>query len=67
MLVLMHGTHSLVIQSELLKSPRPYNKTNDQYLCVNKGGHGALLQINGERYYNFGYLIKLVDIVGARF
>ena len=40
-------------------------QTNTEYLCVTKGSHGALLTINGENYYNSGYLISVVDTVGA--
>ena len=41
------------------------DKTNTQYMCVTKGSHGALLKINDKNYYNSGYLIKVVDTVGA--
>ena len=40
-------------------------ETNTPYLCVTKGSHGALLKINNQNYYNSGYLIKVVDTVGA--
>jgi len=40
-------------------------QTNTDYLCVTKGSHGALLAIKGVNYYNSGYLIKVVDTVGA--
>ena len=40
-------------------------QTNTEYLCVTKGSHGALLTIKGENYYNSGYLISVVDTVGA--
>ena len=40
-------------------------KTNTPYMCVTKGSHGALLKINDKNYYNSGYLIKVVDTVGA--
>ena len=40
-------------------------KTNTPYLCVTKGSHGALLKINDQNYYNSGFLIKVVDTVGA--
>jgi len=40
-------------------------QTNTQYLCVTKGSHGALLTIKGQNYYNSGYLISVVDTVGA--
>lgn len=40
-------------------------QTNTQYLCVTKGSHGALLTIKGVNYYNSGYLISVVDTVGA--
>lgn len=39
--------------------------TNTDYLCVTKGSHGALLTIKGVNYYNSGYLINVVDTVGA--
>ncbi|WAJ72215.1 carbohydrate kinase family protein [Catenovulum adriaticum] len=40
-------------------------QTNTSYLCVTKGRHGALLKINNQNYYNSGFLIKVVDTVGA--
>lgn len=40
-------------------------QTNTSYLCVTKGRHGALLKINQHNYYNSGFLINLVDTVGA--
>ncbi|GAC20099.1 mannitol 2-dehydrogenase [Paraglaciecola arctica BSs20135] len=40
-------------------------KTNTPYMCVTKGSHGALLKINDKNYYNSGYLIKVLDTVGA--
>ncbi|MBU2916972.1 carbohydrate kinase [Psychrosphaera sp. F3M07] len=40
-------------------------QTNTDYLCVTKGSHGALLAIKGVNYYNSGYLISVVDTVGA--
>lgn len=40
-------------------------KTNTKYLCVTKGRHGALLKIESDYFYNSGYLIKVVDTVGA--
>ncbi|WP_158968093.1 carbohydrate kinase [Paraglaciecola sp. L3A3] len=40
-------------------------QTNTPYLCVTKGSHGALLKINDKNYYNSGYLIKVLDTVGA--
>lgn len=40
-------------------------QTNTDYLCVTKGSHGALLTIKGVNYYNSGYLISVVDTVGA--
>ncbi|XPF95454.1 carbohydrate kinase family protein [Colwellia sp. RE-S-Sl-9] len=40
-------------------------KTNTPYMCVTKGNHGALLKINDKNYYNSGFLIKVVDTVGA--
>lgn len=39
--------------------------TNTDYLCVTKGSHGALLTVKGINYYNSGYLISVVDTVGA--
>ncbi|WP_339721683.1 carbohydrate kinase [uncultured Paraglaciecola sp.] len=41
------------------------DKTNTANMCVTKGFHGALLRINGVNYYNSGYLVKVVDTVGA--
>ncbi|MBU2869841.1 carbohydrate kinase [Colwellia sp. E2M01] len=40
-------------------------QTNTAYLCVTKGQHGALLKINDNNYYNSGFLINVVDTVGA--
>ena len=40
-------------------------QTNTDYLCVTKGSHGALLAIKGVNYYNSGYLVNVVDTVGA--
>lgn len=40
-------------------------QTNTQNLCVTKGSHGALLSINGSRFYNSGYLVDVVDTVGS--
>ncbi len=41
------------------------DKTKTPLMCVTKGSHGALLKINDKNYYNSGYLIKVVDTVGA--
>ncbi|MDD8058336.1 MULTISPECIES: carbohydrate kinase family protein [Shewanella] len=40
-------------------------QTQTQYLCVTKGSHGALLSVNGQKFYNSGYLVNVVDTVGA--
>lgn len=40
-------------------------KTETKHICVTKGEHGAVLLYNGKLYYNSGYLIKVVDTVGA--
>ena len=40
-------------------------KTNTKHMCVTKGNHGAVLMYNNKLYYNSGYLIKVVDTVGA--
>lgn len=40
-------------------------KTNTPFMCVTKGSHGALLKINDINYYNSGFLINVVDTVGA--
>ncbi|MGX9461879.1 carbohydrate kinase family protein [Shewanella sp. A14] len=40
-------------------------QTQTQYLCVTKGSHGALLSVAGQKYYNSGYLVNVVDTVGA--
>ncbi|CAH8285267.1 fructokinase [Mariniflexile fucanivorans] len=40
-------------------------KTNTKHLCVTKGSHGAVLLYNGKLYYNSGYLIEVLDTVGA--
>jgi fructokinase len=41
------------------------NKTNTKYICVTKGHHGAVLLYDDKFYYNSGYLIKVIDTVGA--
>ncbi|MEP3838902.1 MAG: carbohydrate kinase [Algibacter sp.] len=41
-------------------------KTNTKRICVTKGSHGAVLLYNGNLYYNSGFLIKVIDTVGAR-
>jgi len=40
-------------------------KTNTANICVTKGSHGALLKFNNTLYYNSGYLVKVIDTVGA--
>jgi len=40
-------------------------KTNTNHICVTKGPHGAVLMYDGKFYYNSGYLIKVIDTVGA--
>jgi fructokinase len=40
-------------------------KTKTKHLCVTKGAHGAVLLYNGKLFYNSGFLIKVVDTVGA--
>ncbi len=40
-------------------------KTNTKNICVTKGSHGAVLFYEGNYYYNSGYLIKVIDTVGA--
>ncbi|QOD59592.1 carbohydrate kinase [Polaribacter haliotis] len=40
-------------------------KTNTKHICVTKGSHGAVLLHGGDLYYNSGFLIKVVDTVGA--
>ncbi|WP_445776439.1 carbohydrate kinase family protein [Shewanella sp.] len=40
-------------------------QTKTHYLCVTKGSHGALLSVNGNKFYNSGYLVDVVDTVGA--
>ena len=40
-------------------------KTNTARVCVTKGRHGAVLLYDGKFYYNSGYLVKVVDTVGA--
>lgn len=39
--------------------------TNTKHICVTKGEHGAVLFYEGKLYYNSGYLVKVVDTVGA--
>ncbi|WP_350430967.1 carbohydrate kinase [Shewanella sp. H8] len=40
-------------------------QTQTKYLCVTKGSHGALLSVAGQKFYNSGYLVNVVDTVGA--
>lgn len=40
-------------------------KTKTDHICVTKGPHGAVLYYNNTFYYNSGYLVKVVDTVGA--
>ncbi|MDD7887698.1 carbohydrate kinase family protein [Flavivirga sp. 57AJ16] len=40
-------------------------KTNTKHICVTKGRHGAVLLYEDTFYYNSGYLIKVIDTVGA--
>ncbi|KAA5827778.1 carbohydrate kinase [Algibacter amylolyticus] len=40
-------------------------KTNTKHICVTKGSHGAVLLYNGKLFYNSGFLIKVIDTVGA--
>jgi fructokinase len=40
-------------------------KTNTKHICVTKGSHGAVLLYNNQLFYNSGYLIHVVDSVGA--
>tara|TARA_R110002096_G_scaffold436068_1_gene666779 strand:+ start:12279 stop:13163 length:885 start_codon:yes stop_codon:yes gene_type:complete len=40
-------------------------KTKTKHICVTKGPHGAVLLYNGKLFYNSGFLIKVVDTVGA--
>ncbi|WP_157208346.1 carbohydrate kinase family protein [Mariniflexile maritimum] len=40
-------------------------KTNTKHICVTKGHHGAVLLYDDTFYYNSGYLIKVIDTVGA--
>lgn len=39
--------------------------TNTKHICVTKGEHGAVLLYNEKLYYNSGYLVKVIDTVGA--
>jgi fructokinase len=41
------------------------HKTNTKHICVTKGHHGAVLLYDDKFYYNSGYLIKVIDTVGA--
>lgn len=41
------------------------DKTNTKHICVTKGHHGAVLLYDNKLYYNSGFLIKVVDTVGA--
>lgn len=39
--------------------------TNTKHICVTKGKHGAVLLYKGKLYYNSGYLVNVIDTVGA--
>lgn len=39
--------------------------TNTKHICVTKGKHGAVLLYDEKLYYNSGYLINVIDTVGA--
>lgn len=41
------------------------NKTATSNICVTKGRHGAVLKVADKYYYNSGYMINVVDTVGA--
>jgi len=41
------------------------NTFNADYICVTKGGQGAVLLIRGKFYYNSGYRVSVKDTVGA--
>lgn len=41
------------------------NLFETRQICVTKGRHGAVLFLDGEYYYNSGYLVKVKDTVGA--
>lgn len=40
-------------------------KTKTKHICVTKGAHGAVLLYNDKLFYNSGFLIKVIDTVGA--
>ncbi len=40
-------------------------KTKTKHICVTKGRHGAVLLYDDELFYNSGYVIDVVDTVGA--
>ncbi|MFD0990334.1 carbohydrate kinase family protein [Mariniflexile jejuense] len=40
-------------------------KTNTKQICVTKGSHGAVLLYDNKLYYNSGFLVKVIDTVGA--
>ncbi|MFD1616260.1 carbohydrate kinase family protein [Gelatiniphilus marinus] len=40
-------------------------KTKTKDICVTKGPHGAVLLHDDKLYYNSGFLIKVIDTVGA--
>lgn len=40
-------------------------KTNTKHICITKGAHGAVLLYNNQLYYNSGYIINIIDTVGA--
>lgn len=40
-------------------------KTKTKHICVTKGSHGAVLLYDEKLYYNSGFLIQVIDTVGA--
>ncbi|MBP0902635.1 carbohydrate kinase family protein [Mariniflexile gromovii] len=40
-------------------------KTNTKHICVTKGSHGAVLLYDNKLFYNSGFLVKVIDTVGA--
>lgn len=41
------------------------DKTKTKQVCVTKGPHGAVLLYDNKLYYNSGFLIQVIDTVGA--
>lgn len=56
------GSHATLLEDNMEFIAK---KTGPKAICVTKGKHGAILLWNGQLYGNNGYVVKVVDTVGA--